>query len=518
MKLNKRVASVLATSIVFTGQLSCLYARTYSPANYTVLALASAEVNSTTPGAIEVVDKVAPQFNGAWTEEKDGKTYLMISLYDPSGVSYVKVGSKYATLVSGDAISGTYKCEMTSSGTYTISFQDKLGNYGSTSYKVTVKDKTSPTLEVWQTTKNSKYYLVIRASDDGKITKVTVNGTRISFNENGDTREYEVTKAGEYTVVVTDDAGNETTKKYKVSINANKPTLKVTKEYKDKKWYLIINGEPTNSNRLSTLTVNNTNVTIASKGGEVTYEVSKSGTYKVVLKDDLNMESTESIYVDVNEIIDKEKPTLVLSQSKTASGVVIIITAKDNDQIAELTVNGKVVSIAAGGGTVNYPVTQTGNYLVVVKDRAGNKEEKSIYIAIDNKVKQVVKFKLNNRNWTKDGIIQSPMDTPPAVIGQRTYLPLRQTAYALGINENQITWDSKNKVAIIIDGSDVIKVKLNSNHMTIGSETIVMDGTAVSQNNRILLPVSQIAKAFKSKGVTVDWDNNKKEATITRTN
>ncbi len=518
MKLNKRVASVLATSIVFTGQLSCLYARTYSPANYTVLALASAEVNSTTPGAIEVVDKVAPQFNGAWTEEKDGKTYLMISLYDPSGVSYVKVGSKYATLVSGDAISGTYKCEMTSSGTYTISFQDKLGNYGSTSYKVTVKDKTSPTLEVWQTTKNSKYYLVIRASDDGKITKVTVNGTRISFNENGDTREYEVTKAGEYTVVVTDDAGNETTKKYKVSINANKPILKVTKEYKDKKWYLIINGEPTNSNRLSTLTVNNTNVTIASKGGEVTYEVSKSGTYKVVLKDDLNMESTESIYVDVNEIIDKEKPTLVLSQSKTASGVVIIITAKDNDQIAELTVNGKVVSIAAGGGTVNYPVTQTGNYLVVVKDRAGNKEEKSIYIAIDNKVKQVVKFKLNNRNWTKDGIIQSPMDTPPAVIGQRTYLPLRQTAYALGINENQITWDSKNKVAIIIDGSDVIKVKLNSNHMTIGSETIVMDGTAVSQNNRILLPVSQIAKAFKSKGVTVDWDNNKKEATITRTN
>ena len=518
MKLNKRVASVLATSIVFTGQLSCLYAKTYSPANYTVLALASTEGNSTTPGAIEVVDKVAPQFNSAWTEEKDGKTYLMISLNDPSGVNYVQVGGKYATLVSGDAVSGTYKCEMTSSGTYTISFQDKLGNFGSTSYKVTVKDKTSPTVDVWQTTKNSKYYLVIRASDNGKITKVTVDGTRITFNESGDTREYEVTKAGEYTVVVTDDAGNETTKKYKVSINANKPTLKVTKEYKDKKWYLIIKGEPTNSNKLSTLTVNSTKVTIASRGEEVTYEVSKSGTYKVVLQDDLNMESTESIYVDVNEIIDKEKPTLVLSQSKTANGAVIIITAKDNNQITELTVNGKAVSIATGGGTVNYPVTQAGNYLVSVKDRAGNKEEKSIYIAIENKVQQVVKFKLNDRNWTKNGALQSPMDTPPAVIGQRTYLPLRQTAYALGINENQITWDSKNKEATIIDGSDVIKVKLNSNIMTVGSQTIVMDGTAVSQNNRILLPISQIAKAFKSKGVTVDWDNNKKEATITRTN
>ena len=155
---------------------------------------------------------------------------------------------------------------------------------------------------------------------------------------------------------------------------------------------------------------------------------------------------------------------------------------------------------------------------MTVKDRAGNKEEKSIYISIENKVQQVVKFKLNDKNWTKNDAVQSPMDTPPTVIKQRTYLPLRQTAYALGINENQITWDSKNKEATIIDGSDVIKVKLNSNIMTVGSQTIVMDGTTVSQNNRILLPISQIAKAFKSKGVTVDWDNNKKEATITRTN
>ena len=340
MKLNKRIASILATSIVFTGQLSCLYAQTYSAANHALLALASVEGNSTTPGAIEVVDKIAPQFNSAWTEEKDGKTYLMISLNDPSGVNYVQVDGKYATLISGDAVSGTYRCEMTSSGTYTISFQDKLGNAGSTSYKVTVKDKTSPTVDVWQTTKNSKYYLVIRASDNGKITKVTVDGTRITFDESGDTREYEVTKAGEYTVVVTDDTGNETTKKYKVSINANKPTLKVTKEYKDKKWYLIIKGEPTNSNKLTKLTVNSTNVTIASRGEEITYEVSKSGTYKVILKDDLDMESIESIYVDVNEIIDKEKPTLVLSQNKTANGTAIVITAKDNDQITELTVNG----------------------------------------------------------------------------------------------------------------------------------------------------------------------------------
>ena len=517
MRFKRRVASILAASIVFTSQLSCVYAKTYSGVNDTVLALLSPGASTTTPPVIDVKDKTAPEVSRVWTEEKSGRTYLLISLTDPSGVKYVQVDGRYATLDSGNDLSGTYIYEVSSSGTYTISFQDRLGNSGSTSRKVTVSDKKSPTVEVWQTTKNNRYYLVIKASDNGDITKVTVDGRSITFDEDGDTVEYEVTSAGEYTVVVRDDDGNETTKKYTVTMNDSKPTLKVTKEYKNKKWYLIIKGEPTNSNKLKSLTVNNSSVTISSKGEEITYEVTKSGTYKVVLKDDRGMESIESIYVDINDIADKEKPTLVLSQNKIADSTIIVITAKDNDQIAELTVNGKLVSIAAGGGTINYPVTQTGNYVVIVKDKAGNKEEKTIYISIENKVQQVVKFKLNNRNWTKNGVAQDAMDTPPVIIKERTYLPLRQTAYALGINENQITWDAKNKVATIIDGGDVIKVRLNSNLMTVGNETIVMDGTAVSRNNRILLPISQIAKAFKAKGVTVDWNNSLKEATITRT-
>ena len=517
MGFKRKIASILVTSIVFTSQLSCIYAESYSKVNDTALAVLSAGVNSVTPGALQVVDKAAPNVSRVWTEEKNGKTYIMISLNDPSGVKYVQVGSNYATLDSGDDISGTYRYEVSSSGTYTISFKDKLGYSGTTSHKVTASEVKSPTVELSQTTKNSRYYLVIKAYDNGDITKVTVNGTRITFDEDGDTVEYEVTKAGEYTVIVRDNDGNETTKKYKVTMNDSNPTLKISKEYKNKKWYIVIKGEPTNSNKLSKLTVNGTQVSIASRGEEITYEVTKSGTYKIVLKDDRNMESTESIYVDVNEIDDKEKPTLVLSQSKIAGATIIVITAKDNVQIAELTVNGYVVNISAGGGTINYPVTQTGNYVVVVKDKAGNKEERTIYIPIENKVQQVVKFKLNNRNWTKNGMTQDAMDTPPVVIKERTYLPLRQTAYALGINENQLTWDSKNKVATIIDGGDVIKVKLNSSLMTVGGETIVMDGTAVSRNNRILLPVSQIAKAFKAKGVTVDWNNSLKEATITRT-
>ena len=230
---------------------------------------------------------------------------------------------------------------MNASGNYTITYQDRLGNVGSQNCQVTIKDKTGPSVELWQTNRNGKYYLVIKASDNGKIAKVTVDGSRINFSENGETREYEVNKAGEYTVIVTDNDGNETTKKYKVTINGDKPTLKVTTEYKDKKWYLVIKGEPNNDNKLSTLTVDGKTVTIAAKGGEVRYEISKTGTYKVVLKDDLNIENTASPYVDVTKIPDSEKPTLTLTKGSSNNNVVIVITAKDNDQIASLTVNGK---------------------------------------------------------------------------------------------------------------------------------------------------------------------------------
>lgn len=524
MKLIKKAVVVLTVSMAVTGVFSCAYASEINakPLKNPIVKVLGAPQERTT-GPIVSVDEDAPKISSIYTEVRNGKTYLMISISDPSGVAYVKVGNSYAELYSGNKTSGVYSFQITSSGTYYIYYADKadIPNHGSTSKTVTISTK-SPTVDLSQTYKNGKCYLVIKASDDGKIKKVTVNGKSISFSESGETKYYEVTKSGKYTVVVTDDAGNETTEKYTVDVDGTKPTLKVTQEYKDKKFYLIIKVAPNNDNKLSKVMVNGKSISFKSSGGEIEYEVTASGTYKVVVTDDMGFENSESISVDINS--DKKiAPTLTLSQLGVGQTSYIVITAKDNDKIAKLTVNGVNVSIGAGGGTVRYQVFTSGNYTVVATDNDGNETSQSIYVTVGSSgnstpvSKQTVKFKLNSKNWTMNGVSQEVMDTAPLNKNGRIYLPIRYTAYALGIDSGKITWDAKSQSAIIYDGSDVIKVTVGSKVMTVNGQTMTMEAAAISQNGRVLLPISQVSKAFTSKGVSLNWDNIAKEITIVRT-
>lgn len=524
MKLIKKIVAVLTISMAVTGIFSCAYANeinTQPLKNPVVKILGASQKTSTSP--IVSVDNEAPTVRSVWTEVRNGKTYLMISISDPSGVAYVKVGNSHAELYSGNNISGIYSYQITSSGTYYIYYADQasIPNYNSVSKTVNISTK-SPTVELSQTYKDGKCYLVIKASDDGKIKKVTVNGSAISFSENGETKYYEVTKSGKYTVVVTDDAGNETTEKYTVDVDGIKPTLKVSQDYKNGKFYLVIKVAPNNDNKLSKVTVNSKSISFKSSGDEIEYEIAASGTYKVVVTDDMGLENTESISVNVNT--DKKiAPTLTLSQVSAGQTGYIVITAKDNDKVAKLTVNGISVSIGTGGGTVRYQIFNTGNYTVVATDNDGNETSQSIYVTVGasinttQTVKQTVKFKVNNKSWTKDGVGQEAMDTPPLNKNGRIYLPIRYTAYALGIDSGKITWDAKSQSAIIYDGSDVIKITVGSKTMSVNGQSMTMEATALSQNGRVLLPISQVSKAFTSKGVSLNWDNTTKEITIVRT-
>lgn len=522
MKLIKKVVVILTISMAGTGSFSCAYANEISakPLGNQVVKVLGAQVKTVTSPGLEV-DKTKPKIGSIYTEVRNGKTYLMITASDASGIRSVKVvkdsndNSGYAEHYSGN----TYSYQITSSDTYYIYATDEAGNVSSSSKSVNISTK-KPTVDLSQIYKNGKCYLVIKASDDGKIKKVTVNGNSISFSESGETKQYEVTKSGKYTVVVTDDAGNETTEKYTVDVDATDPTLKVTQEYKDKKFYLIIKVAPNNDNKLSKVTVNGKSISFKSSGGEIEYEVTASGTYKVVVTDDMGLENTASVYVDVNGS-KKIAPTLTLSQVSAGQTSYIVMTAKDNDKIDKLTVNGINVSIGTGGGTVRYQAFNSGNYTVVVTDNDGNQTSQSIYVTVGSNntqtAKQTVKFKLNSKNWTMDGVSQASMDTPPLNKNGRIYLPIRYTAYALGIDSGKITWDAKSQSAIIYDGSDVIKVTVGSKIMTVNGQTMTMEAAAISQNGRVLLPISQVSKAFTSKGVGLNWDNIAKEITIVRT-
>ena len=84
------------------------------------------------------------------------------------------------------------------------------------------------------------------------------------------------------------------------------------------------------------------------------------------------------------------------------------------------------------------------------------------------------------------------------------------------MNSSQITWDSKTKTVVIYDGSNVIKVPLGKKTMTLNNKAIEMDTAAIQVNGRIMVPISQVAKAFLSRNVSLQWVKDTKEVIITR--
>ena len=54
------------------------------------------------------LDKEVPIVKSIWIEVINGKTYLMISISNPSEVAYVKVGNSHAELYNGNEKPGVY--------------------------------------------------------------------------------------------------------------------------------------------------------------------------------------------------------------------------------------------------------------------------------------------------------------------------------------------------------------------------------------------------------------------------
>ncbi len=508
MNFRKKVLLLLSLSTATLTYTPSVCASTFNPVSYVSAPTASG--GTSTPPAV-VVDTTKPTIS-TYTKVRDSKTYLMIDAYDANGIKTIKVNGSTSGVTIYD---GAYCYEVTSSKTYTIEVYDTYGNYATKSVSVTVSDN-APTLSLSKTSSSGTYYLVIKYSDDKKVKKITVNGESISFDADEDTVKYKITASDDYKVVVTDSDGNTTTKTLTVSISDDAPSLSLSKVNKDGKWYLVIKASPKNKHKISKVTVDNKKISFSASGDEVTYEITKTGTYKVVVVDDSDLETTDSLYIEVKN---STAPILTLSQSYINNYWYIIINVTDDDKITSLTVNKTPLSVSSGGGTVRYQVLAAGNYTVTAKDNDGNETSKTIYVQGPNTVanvqKQTVVFKLNNKSWSKDGVTQSNMEAAPTTKKGRIYLPLRYVAYALNIDSANISWDAKSKTAIIKDGSNVIKITEGSNIMYVNNNKVSMDAASYQLNGRIMLPISQVSKAFSSKGVSLNWDNKTKTVTIT---
>ncbi|MEA4924899.1 MAG: stalk domain-containing protein [Syntrophomonadaceae bacterium] len=119
-------------------------------------------------------------------------------------------------------------------------------------------------------------------------------------------------------------------------------------------------------------------------------------------------------------------------------------------------------------------------------------------------------FTFGSPTYTINGATKNLL-APIFAQNNRTYLPIRDIAYALGINDNNIIWDQASQTVTLIQSGKVVQVKLGSNIMTINSVPVTLDVTVLAQDGRTYLPAAWIANAF---GASATWDAAANTVTI----
>jgi len=101
------------------------------------------------------------------------------------------------------------------------------------------------------------------------------------------------------------------------------------------------------------------------------------------------------------------------------------------------------------------------------------------------------------------------MDTAPLVIENRTIVPARAIAEALGAT---VTWSSTDQAATITLNETEIVIKAGDTYATVNGESVELDVPAQIFNNRMFLPIRFISEQL---GTTVTWDDSSKTINIT---
>jgi hypothetical protein len=103
----------------------------------------------------------------------------------------------------------------------------------------------------------------------------------------------------------------------------------------------------------------------------------------------------------------------------------------------------------------------------------------------------------------KIGNVEKTLDAVPYIKNDRTYLPLRYVAEALGITEENIVWDKQAQKVTMFKGSKVVQVKVGERLITVNGVEIPMDVAPEIKDERMMLPIHHIVQAL---GAKVRWE------------
>jgi hypothetical protein len=121
---------------------------------------------------------------------------------------------------------------------------------------------------------------------------------------------------------------------------------------------------------------------------------------------------------------------------------------------------------------------------------------------------EVCRFRLGQKYYEAAGR-QVQMDTAPYVKNGRSYLSIRYLANALGVRDQDITWDPSTRKVVLRKGDIILYFMVGSREMmrtdarTSSKNFIQMDVAPEINNGRVCLPARYVAEGF---GYRVRWD------------
>ncbi len=111
--------------------------------------------------------------------------------------------------------------------------------------------------------------------------------------------------------------------------------------------------------------------------------------------------------------------------------------------------------------------------------------------------------------------VEKTMDVAPMVHQGRTVLPARMISELLGVD---VKFDQKSKTANFMYGEAKVQLTLGQKFMLVNGEKAALSADILNKDGRILLPVTDIQKAFAKLGLTanVSWDADTKSVTVNK--
>lgn len=135
---------------------------------------------------------------------------------------------------------------------------------------------------------------------------------------------------------------------------------------------------------------------------------------------------------------------------------------------------------------------------------AAKAEQVDVYDQQKELVKSVV-FKIGEPRYFVDNVVPGvPMDVAPIIREDRTFIPVRFLANALGVCNGNIDWCGfERKVTLAEPGFSKVEMNIGSKVVYSGGKAVVgVDVAPVITEGRTMLPARFVAEAL---GYQVDW-------------